>query len=113
MARTSERELEARGVRVLECLRDMGADVRPVGVSRAALARELGLTLSRLHRSLTTLLADGMLEVRPLYLPDGGQQVNEYRITPRGRRWLAARSDARPSEGGAEEESEGRCRGWR
>lgn len=94
MARTAERELAARKIRFLGCLRDKGADARPVEASKAMLARELGTTESRLRHDLKVLLAEGMLEAHARFLPNGGQLENAYRITPRGQRWLASLEDA-------------------
>lgn len=111
MARTAERELERRKARVLGFLRDKGAGARPIGASKEMLACGLGTTESRLRHDLKALRDGGMLEARARFLPDGGRQANEYRITPRGLRWLAAVEGGKAPGAEREGEREGRERG--
>lgn len=115
MARTAARELEERKVRVLGRLRDAGAADRPIPLSLSALSAALGITECRARCSLRALKDEGMIAVRPRFLPNGGQQENAYRITAKGRNWLVLVGDEPPSgEGGREddhgEKERGSCR---
>lgn len=89
MARTAMRELCQRKARLLGLLRDEGAGSRPTPLSLSALSSALGTTECRTRCSLRALKAEGMIAVRARYLPNGGQRENAYRITPKGRHWLA------------------------
>lgn len=109
MARTAERELDERKAHLLGILSSRGAEARPVPLSHAALSEALGTTECRARCSLRALEADGMLAVHARFLSNGGQKENAYRITPRGRRWLARIEEGR-GPGGARPR-EGRERG--
>ncbi|WP_139651775.1 hypothetical protein [Raoultibacter phocaeensis] len=106
MARTAERELDERKARVLGLLRSRGADARSISLSYSALSEALGTTECRMRCSLRALKADGMLAVHARYFPNGGQRENAYRITSRGRRWLARIEEGQAPDGAGNVEEE-------
>lgn len=106
MARTATSELRERRARLLGLLRDAGAGARQVPLSVSALSDALGTTEYRTRCSLRALKSEGMLAVRARYLPNGGQRENAYRITPKGRRWLALVEEGSAPEGAGQGKTE-------
>ena len=95
MSRTSRVELRRRYTRLLAYLakktdRRTGAAC----VAHRDIAADLGVSEGCARFTLGKLVEDGMVVMRPRYLPNGGRLENAYAITEQGAELLAALAKA-------------------
>lgn len=70
--------------RVLRFIVEHAGNRTAVACTKESMARELGCCVRAIDRAVRGLRSDGLIEVRPQYLPTGGQTANTYHISKTG-----------------------------
>lgn len=98
MGRSSRRVVECTENAILAVIEQASSPRRPACLSHRDLARDLGVSESRVRHARRRLVDAGLVTVEPRHASDGGQLANGYRLTQTGRerlkRLCAATHDA-------------------